>query len=351
MFWTFSAGALLFAALITFRPLLKGKTLLQPLGLALIFVLPAVALWMYIQVGTPEALDIRPSAPAPDSTAQHSPESAEMDAMIGGLRSKLTESPESLDGWMLLARTLKTTQRFPEALEALETAYRIAPNDPRVMVELAEAQIFTAPNGTIGADITALLKRALEIDPGQQKALWLLGIAAAQAGDFETAIEYWETLLQRVEPDSNIAQSVQTQINQAKGQLGMAVEVAPAPPVTSSGWPGIGLTIAAGETAAAKIPMGGVLYVMVRTAGVAMGPPIGVRRIIDPVLPLEITLTDSDSMLKERQISTESEIQIQARISQSGSPAASSGDWQSAPVTVSMDAIEAVELVLDQQVE
>ena len=61
-----------------------------------------------------------------------------------------------------------------------------------------------------------------------------------------------------------------------------------------------------------------------------MGPPLGVRRIIDPVLPLEITISDQDSMLEERQISSESEVQLQARISLTGSPAAGSGDWQSA---------------------
>ena len=75
------------------------------------------------------------------------------------------------------------------------------------------------------------------------------------------------------------------------------------------------------------------------------------RRIAGPVFPLELTITDGDSMLAERKISLESEVQLQARVSLSGSPGAKPGDWQSAPVTVPLSSGSTVELVLDQQVE
>lgn len=116
-------------------------------------------------------------------------------------------------------------------------------------------------------------------------------------------------------------------------------------------WKGVAVTVSAGETGASRIPTGGVLYVMIRSPGPAMGPPLGVRRIIDPVLPLEITISDQDSMLQERQISSETELQIQARISLTGSPAATPGDWQSPQLTVALDSAETVELVIDQRVE
>jgi hypothetical protein len=90
---------------------------------------------------------------------------------------------------------------------------------------------------------------------------------------------------------------------------------------------------------------------MIRSPGPAMGPPIGVRRIIDPQLPVDLTISDQDSMLKERQISAETDVQFQARISRTGSPAANTGDWQSEPVVVKLDSTENVELVIDQRVE
>lgn len=360
MFWTISSIVLFAAALLVFLPLLRGKTLLQPLALALVFLLPVAGLLLYNQVGTPQAIGMQRAAhPAAADAASPS----DIDAMVEGLRAKLTESAQDLDGWMLLARTLKTMQRYPEALDALQVAYRIAPDNPGVMVELAEARIFVSPDGRIDGDSLAMLERALELDPLQQKGLWLTGIAAAQAGDLPRAVGIWERLLAQLEPNSEVAKSVQTQIDQANSRLGQPPapapvattaaegEAAPAVPAGDGAWQGTPVRIAASEAARAQIPTGAVLFVVIRSPGAAVGPPLGVRRVIDPVLPLDITINDGDSMLQERKISLESEIQLQARISLTGSPAAASGDWQSAAVKVPLGATDTVELVLDQRIE
>ena len=245
------------------------------------------------------------------------------------------------------------------------------------MVELAEARVFVSTDGRIDDESIFLLERALALDPQQQKALWLMGIASAQAEDFAFAISYWQSLLDLLEPGSQVAQSVQQQIAEAQSRLGMEPTGMPVgsaalaqteqqtepeaqemqaeppeqPPAEGGPWPGTTIRISASEAAQAAIPPNAVMFVVIRSAGMAMGPPLGVRRIIGPDFPLETILTDADSMLAERKISLESEIQLQARISLSGTPGAASGDWQSAPVTVSLDSRETVELVLDQQVE
>ncbi|MDT8321405.1 MAG: hypothetical protein RQ826_12850 [Xanthomonadales bacterium] len=348
MFWPIAAAALLVAVFITLRPLMRGPSAWKPVALALLFALPALGIWMYRDlVGTPQALDAHPVAPMAVTDA------SDIDAMIDSLRGRLTETEADLDGWLLLSRTLKTMQRFPQALEAVETARKIAPDNPRVLVELAEARIFISRDGRIGDEEIALLQRALELDPHSQKGLWLMGIASLQAGDPETAIAYWESLMGQLEPGSEITQSVQAQINEAKAQIGVevgSVESPPAPTTPTAAAGGLQVSIAAAEEAAGSIPTGGVLYVMIRAPGPAMGPPLGVRRIEDPVLPLQLTITDNDSMLKERLISSEEEVQVQARISQSGSPAALPGDWQSSAQTVSLSAGTPVQLLLDQQV-
>ena len=373
MFWIIAAAAVFLAALITFFPLLRGKTFWQPAGLALIFIIPAITLWIYQSAGTPEAIGLSPPPPrsATESANEaHAQTAGDMDTMISGLRARLEENPDDLDGWMLLARSYRSQQRFAESVEVLEKAHALAPDDPFVMVELAEAWIFVSPDGNIGDDSLTLLQRALTIDPNQQKAMFLLGVAAAQAGELEYAIEYWEALLAELEPDSPVAQSVQSQIDQARIEMAgtgaepvaepveedESADAAPvmtaAPEATAEqGWGGTRVLVASGQDMPPSIAANAVLYVMVRGAGPAMGPPIGVRRIIGPSLPLEITITDQDSMLAERKISTEAEIQVQARLSLTGSPAASSGDWQSAASTIGLEFTDTVELVLDQQVE
>jgi cytochrome c-type biogenesis protein CcmH len=393
LFWILAAIGLALATFVSCLPLFRQKTGWTPIALALVFAVPAGALMVYKNIGAPEAIDMV-SAPARNVATHEAGESAELDDLVGNLRARLTEDSESLDGWILLARTLKSMQRYSEALEALETANRIAPDNPFVIVELVETRIFVSPQGLIDAEMVAMLQAALTADPNQQKALWLLGIAASQAGEDEAAISYWETLSKQLEPETTIAQSVGKQIDMARARLGLETEDAanaspfgaetgaetqtaaePEPPVesqtgmsaqppaiastaaessaaamnqpTGETWTGTDLRVSFADGIQPQIPSSAVLWVMIRTAGPVAGPPLGVRRVIGPTLPLELTISDQDSMMKERLIS----LQLQARLSLSGAPQARSGDWQTAPMTVPLDSSETLELVIDQQVE
>lgn len=373
IFWILAAVALAAAAFITFLPLFRPKTGWTPIALALVFLLPASALMFYPYVGTPAALD----QVALPTQSTHSNESAEMDAMVASLRARLTQSPEHLDGWMLLSKTLKTMLRYPQALEALETAHRIAPENPYVAVELVEARIFSSGKGQIDSEMVAMLEAAVARDPGQQKGLWLLGVASSQAGDDAGAIEYWQALLQQMEPGRTAAGSVQQQIAQAQMRLGIdpgasadrggiipdvsADQVGIKPdakadreeikPDASADSEGIRLHLSAGDELKANMPASAVLFVIIRATGPVAGPPLGVRRISNPALPLELTISDQDSMMAERKISSVSELRLQARLSLSGAPNARSGDWQSAPVTVPQKTTQTVQLVMDQRVD
>ena len=334
VFWILAAIALVTAAFITCLPLIRPKTSWTPIALALVFALPASALMLYPYIGTPAALD----QVAVITQTTNSNESLDIDAMVAGLRAKLSQSPQHLEGWMLLARTLKTLQRFPEALEALETARRIAPKDSTVAVELIEARIFTSGQGRIDNEMIAVLEEAVARDPGQQKGLWLLGLASFQSGDDARAIDYWQALLQQLEPGGAITASVQEQIALARKRLGIEPDVgadrAELEPDVHADREGINIHLSAGDELEANMPSNAVLFVIIRSAGAVAGPPLGVRRINSPTLPLELTISDQDSMLAERKISSEPELRIQARLSLSGAPQAQSGDWQSVPMTV-----------------
>ena len=384
LFWILAAIVLAIATFIACLPLFRAKTGWTSIALALVFALPAGALVLYQDVGTPEALKISGTPRSTQSNDPHSGSAADteqIDDMAAKLRSRLTETPEDLEGWILLSRTLKTMQRYPEALEALETAQRIAPDDAFVLVELVEARIFLSSDGTITGEMVSMLQSALNQDPGQQKALWLMGIAASQANENEAAIEYWETLLQALEPDSTIAPQVQEQIKMAQDRLGAVPETAaetgtpaamnsepvPAEAPTANAasdagqmtrqvadaaeWTGTDVRISPSDALKADMPQGAVLYVMIRTPGPAVGPPIGVRRIHNPSLPLDITISDGDSMLQERKISSQSEATLQARLSLTGAPGAKSGDWQSSTRVIPLNSNEQVALLIDQKVE
>jgi cytochrome c-type biogenesis protein CcmH len=70
-----------------------------------------------------------------------------------------------------------------------------------------------------------------------------------------------------------------------------------------------------------------------------------------PQFPLQVTLTDRDSMMAQRPISSSPRLQLQARLSLSGQPIPSTGDWQSSPAVVSIEAATPTTLILDQKID
>jgi cytochrome c-type biogenesis protein CcmH len=364
VFWTIAGVVLFIGAVITLFPLLRGKSAWQPVALALAFALPAAGLWLYDSFGTPEGIGIhgRPQAAA-NPADPHAGQAADMQAAIEGLRQRLAASPDDLEGWLLLARTLRSTQQFAEAADALERAHALAPENPVVMADLAEAWIYNTQDGRVPQESRALLERALDIDPNLQKGLWLMGIAAMQDGDDAFAISYWQNLLEQLQPGSNVYELVADQVSEAQARMGMApaMPMMPAgaePPAQAAGaaddggaWSGARLVLDAADGARQALADGAVLYIMIRAPGPAMGPPLGVRRVVAPTFPLEVSIDDNDSMLQERPISSEAEIQLQARVSLSGSPAAQPGDWQSDAKSVERATASLVVLEIDQQVE
>ena len=339
MFWLLSFLVLLIAATVALFPMLRGRSAWQPVAFALAGTIPIAGLYLYDHVGRPNAIHVSPPTPPPHTASNED----DIDQMVRQLRARLTQTEEDLEGWLLLTRTLKNLQRYDDALEAAETAAGIAPDNATALVELVEARIFTSPDGVISPINTQLLEQAVAEDPRQQKALWLLGIAFAQAGEYQQAIDQWSALLEQMEPGSNVANSVTQQINEARAALGQPpVDAAPAKP---------SLPITVNLAEGAEIPPNAVLFVIARADGPAAGPPLAVKRFHGPVFPLNVALSDDDTMMEGNELSAQERIQLQARVSVSGGPAAQPGDWQSAVQVIDLAETPHVELVLDQRVE
>lgn len=344
MFWPIALAILAAAGLLLAWPLLARGSNWKAVGLAVLLVLPLGGALLYREVGTPAALDAGVSDPQSQQ---------DFDALADSLRARLSEREEDLEGWLLLGRSLKSLQRYDEALDALETAQRIAPDNPLVTVELAEAKLFASGDPRISDEVRGLLESAVAEDPSLQKGLWLLGIDAAQRGQDQGAVDYWQRLLGQLEPGSPVAESVREQIELARSRQGLA----PAGPAADdSGWPGVavevGLDADAANALPDQLPESAVLFVIVRPGGETDGgPPLGVARVDRPRFPLEVTVDDRNAMLPQRPLSTQAKLRFQARLSLSGEPGARAGDWESAAVNIDSDGAETVSLRLSKPVE
>src|SRR5437868_12929101 len=142
-------------------------------------LLPAAALAVYSAVGTPAAVERGGSAaaaPATDDRAKKLTAAAEQ------LKARLQQEPGHVEGWVLLARTFGSLERYPEAREAYAQAIALAPKEPRLHAELGELLVLAA-GGEVTAEAEAEFAKAGD-DP---RARFYHAEAELQHGDREAA--------------------------------------------------------------------------------------------------------------------------------------------------------------------
>ena len=202
-----------------------------------------------------------------------------------------------------------------------------------------------------------LVTRALAADPTQWKALALAGTEAFDRKDYARAVAYWERMKASVPPASQIAQSIDASIAEARELGGLkattAAATAPAPPAMTKG------PAAAAASTAAKAPVAGasggtvagtvtlapalaakvspndVVFIFARPV---QGPrmPLAIMKKQVRDLPIAFTLDDSMSMSPTTTLSSAGEVIVGARVSRSGQAMPQSGDVEgfSPPVKV-----------------
>lgn len=332
------------------------------LPVALALALPLSAILLYRGIGEPRALDEvwqGAVAAAAGDTAQASPggeNAPDMEQAVSGLAERLRKNPDDLEGWMLLGRAYKTLERFAPASEALANAYRLAPDNPEVMVDYAEAQVLASDSRRFTGEPLQLLERALQADPELPRALWLRGIAHYQENDFAAATAVWEHLLAAMPPEAEARNSLLERIAETRQRAGLEplaesataaattpaaattatttpATPAPVPAAANPGGPSLTVTVDISPELKARIAPSDVLFVFARAAE---GPrmPLAIQRLPAGSLPVTVTLDDSTSMMPALKLSAMPQVVVGARVSKSGQASPQSGDFEtlSAPI-------------------
>ena len=178
-------------------------------AIAILVLLPIVAVVAYGMLGKPQALDPRQTAAQPKMTPE------QIDAMVAKLAERMQANPDDLQGWLMLARSYRTLSRYEDAVAAYGKAEKLINDDPELLASYAETIAMATGQGLTGK-AAQLIERALKLDPQQPHALFLAGAAAMEAGDIQKAIAYWEALLPQVEPGSEIDRMLRSGIDKMK---------------------------------------------------------------------------------------------------------------------------------------
>ncbi len=302
---------------------LPDKTGARLAALLIVIGLPLISIGLYAKLGDSRVFD--PAVQQVAAAMQQAQQDGmpPMEQAIAGLVERLARQPDDLEGWVLLGRAYKATEHFEQARDALARALMLAPEDPGLMVEYAEAKTLAAPDKRFAAEALQMLDQALATDPNHQRALWLRGIAYYQAGDIEAA---------------------------SAGTTGSSNSAPATVASTSSiGTPRLRVKVSLAPEFVSKVQSDDVLFVFARAAEGSRAP-LAIQRLRASDLPLEIELSDADAMVPQMNLSSTAELVVGARISRSGNAQAQSGDLETLSAVMPNSHSETIELVIDHLV-
>lgn len=279
--------------------------------------LPLFAGFLYFELGAPQSL----TDDEVTATSLQFQNQGQLQEIVVDLRKSLTEAPEDGETWTVLARAHLMLGEFPQAVGAFKEAEKYVTPDSQFFADLSDATAMVS-GGNMQGEPVSLLRKAIELDPNNEKALWLFGTAAFEAGDLEAALVPWRRLLGLMAVGSESATTMSDNIKQVEEMLANVDNTRLSP---NQGR--VGGTITLSDELKEELSPETVVFVF---ALAAEGPqvPLAAMRVTLADLPLEFTLDDSMAMIPAMRLSTVSAVVLTARASKSGDAIAATGDLQ-----------------------
>lgn len=310
------------------------------LAVALAVAFPVVVGALYWMLGTPDSV-----APTATATAgkegEHALSPQQISAMVERLALRLQENPADGAGWLMLARSYAVLGRYPESSAAFGRAVNLLPPDAQHYADFADI-VAMAQGKSLAGEPEKLVRRALEIDGRNVKALALSGTIAFDRQDYAQAIREWQKVLALLPEDSGAATGIQGSIRDAENRLAIAGRQVEEVRQVSEQKQALAPAKVAGVVELdpklrASMKPGDTLFIFARALN---GPkmPVAMLRAKASELPLSFALDDSMAMAPQFKLSNVGQVVVGARLSRSGDALARSGDLEGLSMPVAAGA-------------
>jgi cytochrome c-type biogenesis protein CcmH len=304
------------------------------LAYLLMAMLPILGGSLYAFLGNYKA--ISPTPEMLGTTESAIPDQAAINKMVNGLAEKMKTDPNNAQGWLMLGKSYKYLQQYAKASEAYSQAYKLLGDKPDVMLLYADALSFANDEQVTGKSAELAFK-ALAIEPENPNALWLSGMAKAQAGEFMAAKKLWtklknslpegsdaqkETLDLLAKLDSKIAESTGEQTTEPTTADNTDTTPKNAPATTTAA---VNIQVSLAPELLKQTSPEDTLFVYAQaTSGPQM--PLAIVRKQVKELPLTVSLNDSLAMTPAMKLSNFANVKLLARVSKSGNAMKQTGD-------------------------
>jgi len=201
------------------------------LALALVVALPpALGLGLYLQLGTPDLPGLPLAGRDPGGPA-------ELALLIDRLQLRLADRPEDIEAHLILAQLYERAGRFDEAAARYRAAIALIEQQGEVPAGLHAAlgeTLVAAAGGQVGREARLAFAAAIEADPGSSRARYFAGLAMAQDGRLQDAIDVWQSLAEDSPADAPWLPLLSQQIARAARELGIEPPAIAQPPGPSA---------------------------------------------------------------------------------------------------------------------
>ncbi len=271
---------------------------LWSIGLMVVFLVVA-------SLGIYQFLTPQPSvAPVPEVVNQS--EAPSLEQSMNELKQYLIEKPDDFEAWQTLGLVSFELNDIEGSLVAYERSYQLNSKNVSMLVEYASA-IATSQNDQFTGRASTLVREALEVNPNAPDALYLAGLVAVNAQEFDLSRQLWEkalSLLPQDHPDRPLLEDILVELAQIQGKPMPEHQVV--------------INVTLSERLRKTEFADHYLMIYVKAAqGRPM--PIAIQKIRVKDFKDTITLTDLDSVMPTKKLSQSGEIVAVVRLSQSGS--------------------------------
>ncbi|ATQ68402.1 MULTISPECIES: c-type cytochrome biogenesis protein CcmI [Methylosinus] len=176
-----------------------------------IVVVPALALFVYSRLGHSDLPDLPLQA-----RLEAAPAHSDLASAVARIEAHLAEHPEDGRGYEVVAPFYLRNGRAADAIDAFAKALRLLGPTPHRHASLGEARVM-AEKGRVSEEAQRDFEAALALDPKSAIARYYIGLAAAQNGERDKAIDIWSKLLADATPDAPWRERVAALLEQLRG--------------------------------------------------------------------------------------------------------------------------------------
>jgi cytochrome c-type biogenesis protein CcmH len=179
----------------------------REVALAALFIVSFGSAATYLSLGSPTL----PGQPL----ASRDP-SQSIDGMIAQVEGHLARNPNDGRGWEVIAPVYLRLGRVEDAIKARRNALALSGETSERQAGLGEALV-AASDGKITPEARKSFTRAVELDGGNIKARYFLGVAAEQDGQPAAAVTIWRAMLASAPADAPWAEFIRQEVTRLSG--------------------------------------------------------------------------------------------------------------------------------------